>query len=245
MVASDAEPWRRIWRASQQWLGALAAICVILAGLQAAAHKMLDPALFPLRHVRLMGEFRNPSEADLQQRVKKYLGRNFFTLDVEGLRKAVADEPWIEKVSVRRQWPDTVEIRFRERVAFGRWGDNEMVDVNGMRFRPTVVREAGPWPQLMGPDGHEKTLIRAYLEGNAMLAAVDLKIKRLVLDERRAWSMWFTNGVKVKLGREQFAERLQRFVDIYPETLARRIGQVAAIDLRYINGFAVRWNQQR
>ena len=102
-VASDAEAWRGVWRASQQWLGALAAICVIFAGLQAAAHKMLDPALFPLRHVRLAGELRNLSEADLRRRVENYLGRNFFALDVEGLRAALADEPWIERVSVRRQ----------------------------------------------------------------------------------------------------------------------------------------------
>ena len=124
---------------------------------------------------------------------------------------------------------------------FGRWGDHEMLDVNGIRFRPEVVHDTGRWPQLMGPDGHEKTLISAYLDSNALLAGVGLKIERLLLDERRAWSMWLSNGIELKLGREQFSQRLQRFVDIYPGTLASRIEQVAVVDLRYINGFAVRW----
>jgi len=49
---------------------------------------------------------------------------------------------------VRRWWPDVVDIELRERVAFGYWGAGEMIDVNGRRFRPPIVRQPGPWPQL-------------------------------------------------------------------------------------------------
>lgn len=79
-----------------------------------------------------------------------------------------------------------------------------MVDVNGVRFQPVVVRQSGPWPRLVGPDGHEKALIEAYQQTRALLDPLGLKLTRLVQDERRAWWLTFENGLDVRLGRDQF-----------------------------------------
>jgi cell division protein FtsQ len=211
-------------------------------GLYSGIQKLLDPVVFPLRHIHIVGELRNLNKADLQPLVERYLGQNFFVLDIDALQAAFAANPWIEHVAVRRRWPDGLEVRFRERIAFGFWGQDEMVDVNGIRFRPGVIRESGPWPRLLGPDGQEETVIRTYREASALVDKIGLAITQLVQDERRAWWLKFANGVEVNLGREQFTQRLQRFVAIYPQVLAGRIAEIAAVDLRYSNGFAVRWN---
>ncbi len=173
--------------------------------------------------------------------VTGYLGRNFFTLDIGDLRQRLAVNPWIAQVSIARLWPDSLTLRFQERTVFGHWGQNELVDVDGERFRPLFFRQLRPWPRLAGPDGHEKTLIRTYREANVMVESVDLKIIRLVKDRRRAWWMKLANGIEVKLGREDFRQRLQRFVAIYPRVLSERSSEIATVDLRYISGFAVRW----
>ncbi|MDQ2697004.1 MAG: cell division protein FtsQ/DivIB, partial [Pseudomonadota bacterium] len=145
---------------------------------------------------------------------------------------------------VRRVWPDSVRVRFREREAFGHWGqDGELVDVHGRRFRPARVLQATPLPRLAGPDGQERTLIRTFAEARALLATVDLQIDRLMMDERRAWWITLATGVEIRLGRAEFSRRLQRFVDVYPQALAPRMERIAAVDLRYGNGFAVRWAQ--
>jgi cell division protein FtsQ len=48
----------------------------------------------------------------------------------------------------------------------------------------------------------------------------------------------------VDLGREQpkapLALRLQRFVEVYPEAVAKRAVRPTVVDLRYPNGFAMR-----
>ena len=230
------------WRRYLRWLKVALAMLAIVLGLAAATQKVLDPALFPLEHVHLKGEFRNLEEPDLQRRVDAFLGRNFFALDTGVLRRMLLAEPWIEWVALQREWPDRVVVRFRERIAFGRWGQDEMVDVNGVRFRPAAIRQPGPWPHLVGPDGSEKILLRRYRETSAMLAEIGLKVERLTLDERWAWSMTFDSGLELNLGRDLFAERLQRFMEIYPEVLSEQIAEISAVDLRYVNGFAVRWN---
>lgn len=239
---SAAERWRTIWAPRIRWLGVALVLAALGFGVRAGSQKLYDPEAFPLRQVRIEGELRNLSEADLRPVAREFLGQNFFIANLDALYAALAVNPWVEEVTVRRWWPDTVEIALRERVAFGYWGaGEEMVDMNGRRFRPDGVRQPGPWPRLTGPDGHEKTLIRAYQEARALLDPVGLTLAELTQDDRRAWWLTFDNGLEVYVGRERFAERLRRLARVYPRVLAVQIDRIAVVDLRYVNGFAVRW----
>lgn len=235
----------RRWAALKPWLRGLGVVLVLAAvgyGLEAGIRALREPGAFPLRQVRVEGELRNLTEAELQPLAQACLGQNFFVANLDELRVALAADPWVEEVAVRRGWPDTVEIRLRERVAFGYWGERgEMVDVNGNRFRPTAPRQPGPWPRLMGPEGREKALIKAWRDIRAKLDPLGLTLVKLTQDERRAWWLTFDGGLEVYLGRERFEERLQRLAQVYPRVLAAQADRIAVVDLRYGNGFAVRW----
>ena len=233
--------WKAAWGPPLRWLGVALVLAGVGWGLWVGSQKLQDPRAFPLRHVRIDGELRNLAEADLQPVASGVLGQNFFMADLDALRAALATNPWIETVAVRRWWPDIVDIELRERVAFGYWGEGEMVDVNGRRFRPPIVRQPGPWPQLMGPEGHEKALIKAYGDIRALFEPVGLRLARLRQDERRAWWLTFENGLEVHVGRERFEQRLRRLAQLYPRILSAQIDRIAVVDLRYGNGFAVRW----
>jgi len=74
------------------------------------------------------------------------------------------------------------------------------------------------------------------------LAVHDLSITRLEQDERRAWVVTLNSGVKLLLGRKESEKRLTRFIDIYPRVLKAWEQRIDEVDLRYPNGFAVRWN---
>ena len=64
---------------------------------------------------------------------------------------------------------------------------------------------------------------------------------KLVQDERRAWWLTFDSGLEVYVGREQFERRIQRLARVYPRLLAAQAERIAVVDLRYVNGFVVRW----
>ncbi len=233
--------WKTVWGPLLRWLGVALALAGVGWGLWIGSQKLQDPHAFPLRHVRIDGELRNLAETDLQPVASGVLGQNFFMADLDALRDALAANPWIESVAVRRWWPDIVDIELRERIAFGYWGEGEMVDVNGQRFRPPIVRQPGPWPQLAGPEGHEKTLIQTYGEIRALFEPVGLRLVQLRQDQRRAWRLTFDNGLEVHVGRDQFQQRLRRLAQLYPRILSAQIDRIAVVDLRYGNGFAVRW----
>ena len=233
--------WKATWGPALRWFGVVLVLAGVGWGLWIGSQKLQDPHAFPLRQVRIEGELRNLAEADLQPVARGVLGQNFFMADLDALRTALAANPWLETVAVGRWWPDIVKIQLRERVAFGYWGDGEMVDVNGHRFRPPLVRQPGPWPQLAGPVGHEQALIKTYGEIRALFEPMGLRLTKLRQDDRRAWWLTFDNGLEVHVGRDQFEQRLRRLAQLYPRILSAQIDRIAVVDLRYGNGFAVRW----
>jgi cell division protein FtsQ len=94
---------------------------------------------------------------------------------------------------------------------------------------------------LAGPAGHESALIKAWQDIRTLFDPLGLKLAKLTQDDRRAWWLTFDNGLEVYVGREQLEPRLQRLAQLYPRVLAAQIDRIAVVDLRYGNGFAVRW----
>jgi len=63
----------------------------------------------------------------------------------------------------------------------------------------------------------------------------------LRLDARGALELQLDNGVVVRFGRKQVDERLARFVAVALRLIAQRATDIAYLDMRYTNGFAIGW----
>jgi cell division septal protein FtsQ len=76
----------------------------------------------------------------------------------------------------------------------------------------------------------------------ASLKGRDVEIYTLTRSARGAWDLQLDDGIVIALGREHIGERWMRWVEIserYGDRIAQG-GQLAAVDLRYENGFAAR-----
>ncbi len=74
-----------------------------------------------------------------------------------------------------------------------------------------------------------------------MLESAGLEIERLVLDQRGSWSMVLDSGTHVELGRDVPVERLERLMASWRRLTRTQPLPPVEVDLRYTNGFAVRW----
>ena len=68
-----------------------------------------------------------------------------------------------------------------------------------------------------------------------------MEIEMLVLTERRAWQFKLADGPVVLLGRKDVEDRFKRFFSYAIPYQADRLLQAKSIDMRYTNGFAVKW----
>ena len=222
----------------------LAAAAALLASL--AIWVVRVPSL-PINQVIFAGEMAHTRRQEIEQVLPATLRGNFFSINLEMVRATLEQLPWIRKVEVRRVWPSRLEVKVEEHKPVARWGEGrgELVNSYGEVFAALPgEKELQAMPLLFGPAGTAKEVLTRYGEFVEAFQAVGEKPAQVLLSPRLSWQLRLEHGMLVDLGREQpkapVALRLQRFVEVYPEAVAKRSVRPAVVDLRYPNGFAMR-----
>jgi cell division protein FtsQ len=216
----------------------------ILSGLTALAacfgalYWLLLPERFPVTQVEVLGKLERTTRAEIQAALPR-ASSNFFAADLGEVRASVERLPWVRRVNVRRVWPGRLEVSVEEHVALARWGDDALVNLQGERF---VARTKESLPLFIGPGGSASEVTRRYRRFSELVAPLGTGIERVVLTPRHAWQLRLANGLHLMLGRDADAaeERLKKFIEAYPSTVARAGRKHEYVDLRYPNGFALR-----
>jgi cell division protein FtsQ len=197
----------------------------------------------PIKQVRIEGDFTNLSPVDLQLLVTDKVRGGFFNLDVDAVRLALLDEPWVREVTVERIWPDALRVIVIEQTPYVRWKESGLLNSEGDYFAPELSTIPKDLPMLTGPEETELLLLDRFNLIQDRVQVLGFKVALVTLNERRAWSFQLENGIRVVLGRRYFEERLNRFLTLIPTTISGRIAQTDSIDMRYTNGFSIRWKK--
>lgn len=216
--------------------GALIAAAVVAIAYAAMAVAIRLP-VFNMRHIQIVGPVAHTTREQVQAIAEKDLLGTFFTVDLDAARAAFERLPWVRRATLRRAWPDRLEVSFEEHVPLARWHDFGLVNEQGEVFEAAF---GDPLPVLAGPDGSAAEVAQHYARFREALAAIGRKPVEVRLSNRRAWQVVLDDGRLLELGRADVLGRLQRFVEVYPQIAARLPQSGGRIDLRYPNGFAVR-----
>ncbi|HET8608796.1 MAG TPA: cell division protein FtsQ/DivIB [Burkholderiales bacterium] len=214
-------------------LHALAALLLAYAALVLISQL---PA-FAWRHIDIRGDTRHISREAVATIVRRDLRGNFFTLDLGSARAAFEQLPWVKRATLRREWPDRLDVVLVEHVPLARWNGKALVDAHGEVFG---VGDVDGLPQFFGPPGTSKDVTAQYDTFRRVLAAIHHVPQRVELTARGAWRVKLDDGMTLELGRTQMDQRLARFVAVYGRTIGTLGRKVDYVDLRYPNGFAVR-----
>ncbi len=209
-----------------------------------AVYRLVPDNALPVKQVRVSGDFRHLNVQEIQQRAMPLVERDFFSVDLPAIERVIADMPWVYDVSVRRIWPETIEIQIIEQEAVARWGDQALLNPYGEIFMPANESQPKGLPMIHGSESRRHELISSFLNIHDQLSSIGLVLNSLVEDRRGSWGLALNNGLKLSLGQRDQQSRLQRFIRAYPGLIAARKDQVKSIDLRYSNGLAIAWDQQ-
>lgn len=193
-----------------------------------------------LKQVRVGGSFAHISRTEVQALLEPYAGKFFFDIDVVEITRVLQSQPWIMQASVRRQWPDGLEVMLQEQTPVARWGEQALLNEKAALFFPTGSLPEN-LPYFNGIAQSEALLLSQWQEMEVLLQPLGLKIVTIDMNERRSWRIKLDNGLRVLLGRVKGMQRMKRFVAFYPRLLAARVAEVGEVDLRYPNGMVLRW----
>jgi len=85
-----------------------------------ASYRFINSSLyFNINKVNLLG-LQRLSTKDLTSWVGPIIGKNIFQLDLNQVSQKLAEHPWVQAVSARRVFPQSLYIELKERIPFAR-----------------------------------------------------------------------------------------------------------------------------
>lgn len=239
MAQDEVAKWR-----SAEFIAGMVFLLIVLVLFAIAgrgiAQWLQDEQKVPLRQVLVSGDLQHLSANDIDNAVRMGAAMSLFSIDVDEAHRAIESLPWVYQASIRKSWPDTLKVYVIEQVAVAHWNEDMLLNQYGGAFDATWQGET--LPALFGPGGSEQTVLQGLKAMQSLLDGSKLTIIELSLSERYAWHLKLANGIQLHLGRTEFIDRLQRFIDVYP-LLLKNEKAVAYVDLRYDTGLAVGWRE--
>jgi cell division protein FtsQ len=225
------------------WL-VLALFALAIAGTTWVSTGIVASERWPIRWLEVNGSFQRVSAEQLRSSLAPLVSASFFTVDLQNLHAAALRKPWVAAVNVQKKWPDTVVVTVEEFQPLAHWNVHELVSSRESRFVAPDAAEIQGLPWLDGPESRMDDVLEQWELFNSMLAPAGLEIERLELHERGSWSMQLNIGTEVQLGRDDPVQRLQRLMGSWRGLMVDQLLAPVRIDLRYTNGFAVRWPKE-
>jgi len=182
-------------------------------------------------------------------------GENLVSTDLDRWRRRLMTSPWVSDAALRRSLPSTIDVAIRERqpIGVGRIaGETYLVDERGViidQYGPQYADLDLPIIDGLGAAPHDAPTLtdeaRADLAAR-VIAAVRSSAKlasRLsqvdVSDLHNASVILTGDPTMIQLGDDQFAERLQGYLDVAP-ALHQRVADIDYVDLRFGDRIYVR-----
>ena len=200
------------------------------------------PTTLPFHQTRFVYPTQHIDQQQLSQLVWRNLEGGFFSLNVDKLKEALLRQPWVARVSIRREWPDTLALSIEEKRPQARWGKNGVLSTEGEVFYPSLEAIPATLPTIMAPQGQEKEVLANLQTLDHALQRLNLHIQRLDVTRRGDYHVILSNGVPVMIGRDHLLVRFDRFVHLYPKIIGLKSKRVVRVDLRYSSGLAIQWH---
>ena len=203
----------------------------------------------PVASVTIEGSFNFVSKQHLADTIYAQIDTSFSRLDLNKIQSGLENNEWIASARVVRRWPDILDVLIVEHQPIARWGRakalNERGELIDVKDFDAVSEKLQGLPILNGPQGMEQTVMLQFQSVMQLFSNRDLNVIALETDASRSWNLMLEGGVKVKVGRHEFMEKLNRFLAIYDDKLKLRWNELKEADLRYFNGIAVHWNDRK
>ena len=215
-------------------------------------HLLEDP-YFWVKEVEVAGGRKIPKETLLSLTVMEGIP-NLFSVRLKEVAKRLESHPWIEQVRVRKIFPNKILIQVEEKkpMAIIQLEELYYIDTKGEIFAPVGDRDEYNYPYLTGLTRQdlEKDPVEAkrqIIKALELLRMMDQE-KNLALEEISEIHMEETfgihcftkaEGVEIKMGWEDFEEKLKRVSLIWSD-LRRRGFSATSIDCRDLKKMVVR-----
>ena len=249
-----------------KWLVVTVAVLLSGLGLLYLVDQLFHPGRFPLQDIEIQGDLQFVKESEVRDVVRASLTGNYFSANLPRLEAEAGQLPWVSSATMRRQWPSTLVVDIEEMQPVARWGENLWLKFS--EAAPVIVspmegvaRDVG-LPRLDGNDRDAPLVWKTFQRWSEKLSSNGLVVDEISLHSRGLWTLKISRSalrlntaqaaesisgemenpeVEIVVDQDQADVKLDRLIAALNQGLMSRFPEMEKIDLRYANGFAVRF----
>jgi cell division protein FtsQ len=121
--------------------------------------KTHNPYAQIIKYVKIEGAFQYISKDRIKLALNPLMKQGYYHADMQAVQQALKALPMVDKVDVKRVWPDAVYIKITEHKPIVRWGNYAVLNKQGDILIPDNIEEFKNLPLITGPEGQEKKLL--------------------------------------------------------------------------------------
>ena len=186
---------------------------------------------FAINNVKVSGNAET-SEIDILEKIGLDGTTSLMALDAAATRDALKTLPWILDAEVRKVYPDTIEIKLKEKVAFGIWQHGmelSLIEESGKVIATLRDNKFAHLPLFVGQNaaaGAEE-IMRDFDQWPDVKA----RVKAFMRVAGRRWNVQLDNGIVIKLPEHRMDRAMAELAqfDREQQVLER---DILAVDLR-------------
>jgi cell division protein FtsQ len=222
----------------------LAGILAIAIGAYYALHTLGTLTVYPLKHLSFGGN-KHLTDDELRSIAGVHLGESLIVLSNKNISRELLKSPWINAVTVRKEFPDTISVTIQETEPFALLELSDhlfLVDEQGKILEELQGNSVPFLPVVTGDPAKES---RGFAEALKLVRAMNVKG---FTAEREQIEIVAHNphelsakldGTVVKIGEGRYEEKLDRLVRL-EEDLQKMGIPVDYIDIRFENRSVVK-----
>ena len=218
-------------------LTTLGVSCVTAVGI--GAWHILDS---PVDTIVVSGEPTQAEREWVEQALSSVPLSGILSTNLEMIEAQLVSMGWTRQVTVRRHWPDRLEVRLHKVVPVARWGDQSYLAADGEAME--LPDEHLDLPLLSASISTPQQTMEVYRLLQLFASRFNLQIVTLVESPQGEWLVSFEDGMRVFLGAQDVNARMQRFLRTYENALRHQGQSVDYADARYTSGIAVRFKSE-
>lgn len=205
--------------------------CYVAGTLPAVVQAVTGRAGFAVDQVRVVGH-RETSEIDILDKLGLDGWTSLIGFDADHARAAISELPWVKVASVRKVYPDALEIRVEERQAFAIWQRGSELSIIGEKgnvIAPFTGGRHAALPLVVGPHAAEGAA--AFIATLRDYPEIASRVKGYIQVADRRWDLRLDNGITIRLPEEGAEAALADLVKMAKDN-ALLTRDIVAVDMR-------------
>lgn len=196
-----------------------------------------------IQNVKITGQSET-SEVDVLDRLDLGPYPSIVTFDVDAARDRVRTLPWVADATIRKLFPDTIEIAVSERTPYAIWQHGSalsLIDRDGALISNSVDDRYVGLPLVVGDGAADR--VSEYTALLDRFPAFKPRVKAGALVSARRWNLVLTDGVEIMLPETGIDAALKEVIDADRDggLLSR---DIVAVDLRIPDRLVVRLSER-